>query len=74
MLLILREYFSTIWLFFTDFTIPGVNFSPAIMIFGIFSFFAAIKLIRGILDITTSSFGDAVDRSNAAYRRNHKNG
>lgn len=36
----------------TCFKLPGVNFSPAIMIFGILSFGLAIILIKGIISVS----------------------
>lgn len=38
----------------TCFKLPGVNFSPAILLFGILSFSVAITLIHGILTITAN--------------------
>lgn len=55
---ILQGYFSAIWSLFTSFRIPGVNFSPAIMIFGILSFGLALKLMHGILTMTTNGISD----------------
>ena len=39
---------------FTAFNLPGVNFSPAILLFGILSFGVAISFIHGILTITAT--------------------
>lgn len=39
---------------FTSFMLPGVNFSPAILLFGIASFGLAIIFIKGIITITSS--------------------
>lgn len=39
---------------FNSFLMPGVNFSPAVLMFGIASFGLAIILIKGIITITSS--------------------
>lgn len=53
MIQIMSGFFSAIWSIFTSFRIPGLNFSPAVLLFGIASFGVAIKLVTGILNITT---------------------
>lgn len=57
---IISTFFGAIWSLFTSFKIPGLNFSPAVLAFGILSFNLAIKLIHGILTITTSGVSDKV--------------
>lgn len=44
---------------FTDFKLPGVNFSPAILLFGIASFGLAIVLIKGIITITSTGLNNS---------------
>lgn len=50
---ILMYFPSMIWSLLTSFRIPGLNFTPAVLIFGVLSFGLAIKFISGILEITT---------------------
>lgn len=59
----------TIWTtFFTGWQIPLLNFSPAIMIFGVASFVVAIKLIGGIFEITPSGINSRADDFNREAR------
>ena len=51
--IILRGLFSILWSLMTSFKLPGLNFSPAVLMFGIMSFGLAIKLLSGIFTITT---------------------
>lgn len=55
---IIATFFNSIWSLFTGFRIPGVNFSPAVMMFGILSFGLALKLIHGLLTMTTNGVSD----------------
>lgn len=66
---------GTIWTtFFTGWHIPLLNFSPAIMIFGVASFVVAIKLIGGIFEITPSGVNSRTDdisrQSKYIHRKN----
>lgn len=54
---ILSGFTNAIWTLFTGFKIPGLNFSPAVLMFGILSFGLALKLLRGIFDIAPKSNG-----------------
>lgn len=47
---------SMIWQLFTGFKIPGLNFTPAVLFFGILSFGLAFRFLMGILNISTSGF------------------
>lgn len=58
-ILILRNFFSSVWSLFTSFRLPGLNFSMATLIFGVLSFFVAIKLIKGIFEITVNNAGNS---------------
>lgn len=58
LIIIYQRFFTSLWSLFTAFRIPGVNFSPAIMLFGILSFFLALKLIHGLLTMTTNGVSD----------------
>lgn len=60
---VLQGFFSAIWFLLTSFRIPGLNFSPAVMIFGIMSFGLALKLMHGILTMTTNGISSK-DRGN----------
>lgn len=57
-ILIIRTFFAAVWSLFTSFRIPGVNFSPAVMAFGILSFGLALKLIHGLLTMNTNGVSD----------------
>lgn len=70
-LLILRTYFAAIWSCFTSIDIPGVNFPVSTLIFGVLSFFVAIKLMKGIHEISTSGFSNDVV---AAHKAKSKSG
>lgn len=51
---------GTIWTtYFTGWRIPLINITPAVMIFGILSFKIAIKLIFGILNITSQNISSS---------------
>lgn len=58
---ILQGFTSSIWTLFTSFKIPGLNFSPAVLLFGILSFHLAIKMLSGIFNVTTSNAGRKKD-------------
>lgn len=64
---IITYFPSIIWSILTSFRIPGINITPATMIFGIFSFGVAIKFVTGIIDIT--SHGE----SSSAAKRSRNN-
>lgn len=51
-----------IWSLFTGFKIPGVNFTPATLIFGILSFRVLIWAITNVFGLG-ESFGSAMARS-----------
>ena len=51
----------------TCFKLPGVNFSPAVMIFGILSFGLAIILIKGIISISAEGI------NYTAHQKSHQN-
>lgn len=53
---IIQTFPALIWSLLTSFTIPGLNFTPATMMFGILSFGVAIKFVTGIIDITGHGF------------------
>lgn len=65
---ILTYFPSTIWRLFTSFTIPGVNFTPATMMFGILSFGVAIKFVTGIIDITGHGNSDSTVHEHRAMK------
>lgn len=69
---IITVFPSAIWSLLTSFHIPGVNFTPAVMIFGILSFGVAIKFVTGIIDITGHGFSETVSREHSAMRRSKK--
>lgn len=53
---VLTFFPSMIWQLFTGFNIPGLNFTPAVLFFGILSFGLAYRFLMGILNISTSGF------------------
>lgn len=57
-ILILQTFFSSIWSLLTSFRIPGLGFSPAVMLFGILSFGLALKLVHGLLTMTTNGISN----------------
>lgn len=58
---ILSGFTNAIWTLFTSFKIPGLNFSPAVLLFGILSFHLAIKFLSGVFNVTTSNTGRKKD-------------
>ncbi len=65
---IITYFPSAIWHLFTTFTIPGINFTPATMMFGILSFGVAIKFVTGIIDITGHGFSETTVREHRAMK------
>ena len=56
---------GTLWTtFFTGWKIPLLNFTPATLMFGIMSFFVAIKFIKGIITITANGTHDSARKQN----------
>ena len=72
---VILQFPKIIWRLFTGFTIPGLNFTPAVLFFGILSFSLAFKFIMSILNVSTSGFNMQVRRDRnvdvhaAAFRR-----
>lgn len=70
---------TAIWeQFFVGWKIPLLNFTPATMIFGVLSFFVAIKFMKGILTISAEGGSTLADdfranREKSKYLR-HKRG
>ena len=60
----------------TCFKLPGVNFTPAILLFGILSFSLAISVVHGILTITASGMRGQghSDKAVAATKRSISRG
>lgn len=71
---------SLIWsTFFTGWRIPLLNFTPATLIFGVLSFFVAIKFMVGILNITTNGLSNNFERESRtkeyqSWHQHNKNG
>lgn len=61
---------------FTCFKLPGVNFTPAILFFGILSFSLAISVVHGILTITANGLRGQghSDKAAAATKRSISRG
>ena len=57
---------------FTCFKLPGVNFSPAILLFGILSFGLAISVIHGIMTITATGMRRSEGHSEKVEKASRK--
>lgn len=57
---------------FTCFKLPGVNFTPAILLFGILSFGVAMSVIHGILTITANGLRGGQGHSEKAAAATRK--
>lgn len=66
---IITMFPSMVWQLMTGFKIPGLNFTPAVLFFGILSFSLALKFILGIINISTSGFTSYSSREARAARR-----
>lgn len=58
--LVIREIPYMIWNMIIDVKLPGLSFSPAVMMFGIMSFGLAIKLLKGVLNITSDGLSESI--------------
>lgn len=58
-LLILRTLPGLFWSLFTTFKLPGLNFSPAVLFFGILSFGLAMKLLKGVLQVSSDGIAQS---------------
>lgn len=67
-LLCMQTALSQSFRLFTCFRLPGVNFTPAVLLFGILSFSVAISVIHGILTITASGVRRSEGHSSKASR------
>lgn len=50
---IMQTILPSIFSLFTSWKLPGVNFTPAVLMFGLMSFGIAIYFIHGIITITS---------------------
>lgn len=66
---IITMFPSMVWQLMTGFKIPGLNFTPAVLFFGILSFSLALKFIMGIINISTSGFTNYSSREARTARR-----
>lgn len=57
---------------FTCFEFPGVNFSPAVLMFGILSFGLSISVIHGIMTITATGMENKFESLNRARAKQSK--
>lgn len=57
---------------FTCFKLPGVNFTPAVLLFGILSFGVAISVVHGILTITANGMRRTEGHSEKVARASRK--
>lgn len=63
-LLQIWQVFGTLWnTLFVSWKIPLLNFTPATLIFGVLSFFVAVKFIHGILTISVGGADLSADRT-----------
>lgn len=57
-LLFFSSFPALIFRLFTEIKIPGLNMTPATIMFGILSFYVSVWVVRNVLDIgSTSSSG-----------------
>lgn len=70
--LIMQTVLTQAFRLFTAWRLPGVGFTPAVLLFGILSFSVAISVVHGIMTITASGLGSSKghsDKAEAATRR-----
>lgn len=53
-ILVMQTILSQAFRLLTSFRLPGVNFTPAVLLFGLLSFGVAISFAHGILTITAN--------------------